>query len=46
MEPQQFGNKEKLLTKINKNFDRVFIMILNIHTIYTKYLNNTINDNK
>ena len=35
----QIDSREKLLTEIDKNPDRVLTMILDMRNIYTKYLN-------
>lgn len=35
----KIDNQEKLLTKINKNVNEVLIIILNMHIIHIKYLN-------
>lgn len=35
----QINSWEKFLIKIDNNLDKVLIMILDMHTIYTKYLN-------
>lgn len=42
----KIDGSKKLLIMINKNFNKILIMILNIYIIYIKYLNYTNNANK
>ena len=42
----QIDSQEKLFTKIDKNLDGVLKMILNMRTIYIKYLNQVNNADK
>lgn len=42
----QINNSKKLNTKMDKNPNRVLTIILDMHTIYTKYLNETNHMNK
>lgn len=36
---QQINNPEKLLTKIDKNSNKILVMYLDMYIIYIKYLN-------
>lgn len=42
----KIDSSKKLLIMINKNFNKILIMILNIYIINIKYLNYTNNANK
>ena len=42
----QIDSREKLLTEIDKDSDKVLTMILDIYNIYTKYLNQVNHTNK
>ena len=42
----RIDSQEKLFTEMDRNSDRVLKMILDMHTIYTKYLNQANNANK
>lgn len=43
---QQIDKQEKLLIKMDKNFNDVLTIILDMYNIYIKYLNNINNVNK